>query len=176
MASCNLQLDSPSLNNKTVQQVLQEVEQIPPVQWELALLSLTVTDVTVLLGDGHEGKFIPTPLASLGPSSTESSSLSLTDDMSYKEAIARILMTSTTRVMRTSDIYKFIERNYSSVTEKSNGWKNNIRRTLATSKCFTKCEPTSKGRGGFWTIHHACIGNFLRGNYRSEDVAQVRRL
>ena len=131
MANYNLQLDSPSLNNEIMQQVLQEVVQIPPVQWELALLSLTITDVTVLLGDRpDEGKFVPAPSSSLGPSSTESSSLSSNDDMSYREAIARTLMTSTTRLMRTSDIYKFIEKHYHCIAEKPKGWRNNIRTSV----------------------------------------------
>ena len=173
MASYNLQLDSPSHNKEIIQQVVQEVQQIPPVQWELALLSLTVTDVTVLLSDGpDEGTFMPVASTLLGPSSTASSSLSSNDDMS----IARSLMTSTTRLMRTSDIYKFIERHYKSVTEKSKAWKNTIRNALSANKCFLKCGPTPKGQRRFWTIHHACIGNFLRGIYRSEDVAQARKL
>ena len=97
-------------------------------------------------------------------------------DTSYIALIARAILCSPSLRCCLKDIYSFIEEKFPQLPEKSpNSWRNSVRHNLSLNECFIKSSRCENGKGNYWTIHPANLGDFFRGDFRRRKAkARIR--
>ncbi|VDD77985.1 unnamed protein product [Mesocestoides corti] len=90
--------------------------------------------------------------------------------------IAKAILSSKERRMVLSEIYEWIQFNYSYFRSRGPGWRNSIRHNLSLNDCFIKVGRSSNGKGHYWGIHPANVEDFCRGDFRRRRAQRkVRR-
>lgn len=94
---------------------------------------------------------------------------------SYALMIYKALECAPEGKLTLSEIYAWIENNYSYYQTADPVWKNSIRHNLSLNPTFKKIpRPTnSKGKGGFWAIDQAQKQGKLLKNRRQKSDSQV---
>ena len=86
---------------------------------------------------------------------------------SYVAMISQAILTSPEEELTLSDIYQWIENNYTFFKNKTDGkWKNSVRHALSLHDCFIKHWRPNHAKGHFWAINPIYKANFLKGDYR----------
>lgn len=109
------------------------------------------------------------------PAFTKQKSRSKVDN-SYIALIAKAILSSHSLRCCLKEIYSFIEETFPDLPEKSpNSWRNSVRHNLSLNDCFLKASRCESGKGNYWTIHPANLGDFLRGDFRRRKAkARIR--
>ena len=90
--------------------------------------------------------------------------------------IAKAILRTTDRKMLLSDIYEYIYDTYPFFHQTKCSWRNSIRYNLTVHECFMKNEQAPNGRGYYWSIHPACLDDFLKGDYnRKQARLRIKR-
>ncbi|EUB56225.1 Forkhead box protein I1 [Echinococcus granulosus] len=97
-------------------------------------------------------------------------------NFSYIGLIAKAILSSKERRMVLSEIYEWIQVNYTYFRSRGPGWRNSIRHNLSLNDCFIKVGRSSNGKGHYWGIHPANVEDFRRGDFRRRRAQRkVRR-
>lgn len=96
--------------------------------------------------------------------------------LSYIALISMAIQSSKNRRMLLSEIYQWIAEKYPYYQMKDKSWRNSIRHNLSLNECFIKCGRSENGKGNYWGIHPANIGDFSNGDFRRRRARrQVRK-
>lgn len=76
------------------------------------------------------------------------------------------ILSAPERKMVLSEIYAWILARYSYFRCRGPGWRNSIRHNLSLNDCFVKVGRSANGKGHYWAIHPANVGDFERGDFR----------
>lgn len=88
--------------------------------------------------------------------------------LGYVGIIASMILRSPHRRLLLSEMYELVEREYPyfRYQECTTSWRNSIRHNLSLNTCFVKTIQRSMvGKGHYWTIHPACMDDFIRGDF-----------
>ncbi|KAL4227943.1 hypothetical protein ACF0H5_013382 [Mactra antiquata] len=96
--------------------------------------------------------------------------------LSYIALISMAIQSSRHKRMLLSEIYQWIAERYPYYQMKDKSWRNSIRHNLSLNECFVKCGRSENGKGNYWGIHPANIGDFANGDFRRRRARrQVRK-
>jgi hypothetical protein len=84
---------------------------------------------------------------------------------SYISLLAKAILGSAEQRMVLGDIYDHFLDIYPFFRNTKCSWRNSIRHNLSVNECFVKDGRAKNGKGFFWAIHSACIGDFTKGDY-----------
>lgn len=96
----------------------------------------------------------------------------------YVSLIADVILSSPAKMLNLSSIYRALEESFPQVGSRGPGWRNSVRHNLSVHDCFVKLSRCEVGRGHYWGVHHAHLGNFRRSRRaggrreRSQQVVQ----
>ena len=93
--------------------------------------------------------------------------------LSYVEAIAHAILSSSQRQKTLSEIYSFIQDTYPEFTENRVRWKNTVRHNLSLHECFQRCEIAFNNGGCYWRIHPKFLADFSRGDFSRRKMPQT---
>ena len=91
---------------------------------------------------------------------------------SHVELISRAIMESSEQRLILADIYQYIYDNYPYFQTAPRVWRNTVRYNLSTNECFIKKGRAPSGRGFYWAIHPACVGDFQKGEFNRRLARQ----
>jgi hypothetical protein len=119
----------------------------------------------------ESGKYSPEKIKS-SPESDKSSSDGTPDKpaASYMTLIAQCILSSPEQRMVLGDIYDYILKNNPFFRDTTCAWRNSVRYTLSVNECFMKDGRAKSGRGYYWAIHPACLGDFIAGDYNRRNA------
>lgn len=92
----------------------------------------------------------------------------------YVALIANVILSSPARKLNLSSIYRALEESFPQVGSRGPGWRNSVRHNLSVHDCFVKLSRCEDGRGHYWGVHHAHLGNFERGDFKRSRSARGR--
>lgn len=84
---------------------------------------------------------------------------------SYLEIITEALLASRDQKLILADIYQYFLDKYRFFHTTTCAWRNSIRYCLSANECFVKNGRAPKNRGFYWSIHPACVDDFVRGDF-----------
>ena len=90
---------------------------------------------------------------------------------SYIALISMAILSRPERKILLNEIYDWVVTHfpyYRHRTDKS--WRNSIRHNLSLNECFVKVGKAGNGRGYYWSIHHANMLDFKRGDFRRRQA------
>ena len=89
---------------------------------------------------------------------------------SYPQVLAITIFESLNQKLLVSEIYDSIINNWDRFSLNKATWKNNVRHTLTKYPCFRQCEPGTRGKANYWSIHPACVSMLKQGNFSRRDA------
>jgi hypothetical protein len=92
-------------------------------------------------------------------------SVAIKPQKSYLEIITEALLASPEHKLILADIYQYFLTKYTFFHTTTCAWRNSIRYCLSANECFVKNGRAPKNRGYYWSIHPACIDDFIRGDF-----------
>ncbi|KAI4880683.1 hypothetical protein NFI96_002961 [Prochilodus magdalenae] len=95
--------------------------------------------------------------------------------LSFIALIAKAILSSASRKLSLSSIYRYIEEHFPYFKTTHRGWRNSIRHNLSLNDCFVKLGRCEDGKGHYWGIHPAHLADFLRGDFRQHRKANRSR-
>ncbi|KAL7885533.1 hypothetical protein AOLI_G00058280 [Acnodon oligacanthus] len=95
--------------------------------------------------------------------------------LSFVALIAKAILSSASKKLNLSSIYRYIEEHFLYFKTTHKGWRNSIRHNLSLNDCFVKLGRCEDGKGHYWGIHPAHVADFHRGDFRQHRKANRRR-
>ncbi len=89
------------------------------------------------------------------------------------EMIVRAILSRPSRKMVLADIYNYILKTFPYYHTTKVFWRNAVRHNLSSCEFFVKSGRADNGRGYFWSIHPACVGAFLAGDFRRQNAQHL---
>lgn len=112
--------------------------------------------------------------SSNNPSSEDTQLLSK-PSLSYIALIAKVILSSPSQNLNLASIYRALEEQFPYLRSRGPGWKNSVRHNLSVNNCFVKVSRCEDGRGHYWGVHQAYLGDFQQGKFRQCRKVKGRR-
>ena len=94
---------------------------------------------------------------------------------SYIALISMAILESCEKKLVLGDIYQFVMDRFPFYNNQERAWRNSIRHNLSLNECFIKAGRAENGKGNYWAIHPACVGDFSKGDYRRRHARRRAR-
>ncbi|XP_014674743.1 PREDICTED: forkhead box protein C1-like [Priapulus caudatus] len=165
-SSCSMQFYHGQVDN----------HQLPAENQESRLLA--VTDETTTSDSDSE----PTqPTTSAKPSAADDEKKESAvrspkkPNYSYIALISKAILSAANKKMLLSEIYQFIMDSHPFFRNEDRYWRNSIRHNLSLNECFIKAGRSENGKGNYWAIHPANVGDFGKGDFRRRRARRRAR-